>query len=99
MQTPTYDRIARDRAIIRDVRVTFAHGKRLTGIAQLSASDLETWLREGEITPDAYCACCDEHVSECPEFGHLLIDWPVRTYSTRWGGSGTAQELGLVIFA
>lgn len=98
-QIAAYDAVAADRTKVRDFTVTFAYGKCLTVPMQWSISDLEAALRTGEITNEAYCADCGEHVTECPDAAHLLVEWPERVYSTTWGGTGTAHELGLVVFS
>lgn len=98
-QIAAYDAVAADRTKVRDFRITFAYGQRLTTAMQWSVSDLEAALRRGDIEGDAYCTGCGEHITECPDVAHLLIGWPERAYSTTWGGTGTAHELGLVVFS
>lgn len=99
MAATIFDQLAATRNRVRDLRVTYTHGQRLTVVVQLSAAQLEQWRRDGEIEPDASCVQCGEHVTECDEIGHLLVDWPERILHTAWGQSGTAAELGLVVFA
>lgn len=94
----TYDATAAARIVTREFRVTFAYGQRLTVPMHWSIAELEDSRRFGEVTADAYCLDCGEHVTDCPEVGHLLIEWPEREFTTTWGGTGTAHELGLAVF-
>lgn len=99
VQVNSYNATATARTTVRDLEVTFNYGQNLTVPMQWSITDLEEGLRSGEITNEAYCADCGEHVTECPDVAPLLIEWPERVYSTTWGAPGTAHELGLVVFA
>jgi hypothetical protein len=72
-----YDRIARDRAVVRPVQVTFTYGLGLTGPMDLSIGDIERMaLGTREISADVRCCECSEHVVDCPKIGHLLSEWP-----------------------
>ena len=97
-QIDSYDATAAARTQVRDVRITFDYGQRNTVTMQWSVSDLEAALRFGQITSDAHCVHCGEHVTECLEIGPLLVEWPERLYSTTWSEPATAHELGLVVF-
>jgi hypothetical protein len=79
------------RAKVYPITVTFAGGRRLTGVMDLSIAQLEMQLRNGDITKDAYCATCGEHVIDCPSMGKYLLEWPIDT--------GWRHESGLVTFA
>ena len=93
MQATSYDQIAQLRTTVREVRVTFAYGQGNTAPMRLAVADLEALLAGGDILPDAECVTCGEHVAECPDWGHLLVDWPERTYTTTWGERLTAAQL------
>lgn len=94
----TYDATAAARTAVQDFRVTFDYGQRLTVTMHWSIADLEDARRFGQVTADAYCLVCGDHVTVCPDVAPLLIEWPEREYTTTWGGTGTAHELGLVVF-
>lgn len=73
-----YDRIRKARATVYPVLIKFAYGRELTGTMDLSVAQLEMLRRDGEITADAYCQTCGEHVTGCPNIGPYLVDgWPM----------------------
>lgn len=98
-QIDSYDATAAARTATREFRITFAYGQGNTVVMHWSIADLEAALRMGEIKPDAFCVQCGEHVTECLEVGHLLIEWPERLYSTTWSEPATAHKLGLLLFS
>lgn len=73
-----YESIRKNRIQVRPIRVTFAYGQQLTGIMDLSIRQLESMLRQGDITNDARCiGCCDDKpVTECPAISPYLLEWP-----------------------
>lgn len=97
-QINTYNVTAAARAAMREFRITFAYGQGNTVTMHWSVADLESALHTGEISSDALCLQCGEHVTECPDVAHLLVGWPERLYSTTWSEPAPAHELGLVVF-
>jgi hypothetical protein len=89
-KSDTYAQTRKARAKVYPVTVTFAYGRELTGVMDLSVAQLEQLRSSGEITADAYCVTCGEHVTDCPNMGTYLLEWPATT--------GWRYESGLVEF-
>lgn len=72
----SYTATRKARAISHRVEITFAYGLGLTGPMDLSVAQLEMMLARNEITGNARCTRCSEHVVDCQEIGRYLVEWP-----------------------